>query len=228
MNKIESALYRAGDGRPELLVTRLQPQQLRYYAQPILRILGVAYERQLEDDFAMLEPGTARRHFNHLSSHRVQEQADRMTRSTINGSVYWVAQRSRYVRGPGDIIGMAKLTPSRPGWRTRLGITPQSMDNCYINDIAVTEPRIGVGSALLHTALTDYGVRRTVVTDVLPGAEPFFRNAGMGATGYCPESLRVGSVDIMMERFQAYGAGAVRRTLEQNHAWLADGDAFSS
>lgn len=229
MKRTESVLFRGKDGHDELLVTRVSADQIKHYAQAVLRVMGIAYERQFGQELGMLPEGAARQHFNHLSPSRVNQQTDRMEAYTAQGSQYWVARVGRYVRGPHEIVGVAKVSPSRPGWRTRLGITPPGLDNCYVNDIAVTEPRAGVGSTLLHTALHDFGPNRRVVADVLPGSEAFFDAAGFQARQ--PQLTGIGHVEIgehtlPTRRFEAVGALMVRQSLESVHGWLAEREAL--
>lgn len=229
MKRSETILFRGDDTREELLISRVLDTQVKRYAQPILRVMGIAYERQFGQELGILPEGMARQHFNHLSPSRVNQQADRMAAYMELGSQYWVASTGRYARSPHDIIGIVKVSPSRPGWRTRLGITPPSLDNCYVNDIAVSQPRTGVGSALLHTALHDFGPNRRVVADVLPGSETFFRTAGLEAPEPQPtglEAVEIGERTLQTTRFEALGVMAVRQSLETVHGWLAEREAL--
>ena len=229
MTKHANHVWFSGDGAPDLLISRVDESQAARLARPILRVLSGAYQRQYEDELGILPPGSASEYFAADNAERIRQQEERMQTYIKAGSTYWVASLGRYV-SPGDIVGIVKTSPSRPSLVHKLRITPA---NCYINDIAVTVPRKGIGSALLKVALDDYDPALSVaVADALPGSEPFFEAAAMYsvetlANQFAP--LEIGSVALheQMTRYESTFSGLMKYGLMTHNEWIASGSPLN-
>lgn len=100
-----------------------------------------------------------------------------------------------------EVAGIAKTTPSQPAWRPLVGPA-----NCYLNDIAVSQPNQGAGSALLRTAIDEYSDNRWVVADlpVMNGrTQEWFGRRLFSQVGIIEEALVIGSESLQQVRHKA-------------------------
>lgn len=176
-----------------LNVERLQSMDVRLrFAKQVRELVGVAYADEFESERAPQDVRLPRGLISHgfLSDlpEKVEAQRDRMEAALALGGAYWYVRFAR-PDGPDpdkQLEGMVKTSPSRATAMQKLHV---ASPNCYVNDIMVRpstrqEPGlqcVGVGSALLYTALTqDYKPSATVVADTYKigrTGSRFFANA---------------------------------------------------
>lgn len=222
---IERALFSPGPSlvSPYLTVERVSPDRIERVAADIQRIMRDAYYDMATRTFTMHISQTAvERHFNPESRNHVEQQARRMEYyMKKRGSTYWLAHMQGHRDGNlGRPIGVVKTSPSRPGLRKLVG-----QPNCYVNDIASTEGKRGVGSALLYTALDDFADNRSVVLDAFAhnhSANRWFGDLGFRAVRILDEATDIGGEPVMQIRMEAASVGGVRDELLARVPWLGN------
>ncbi|HSX27158.1 MAG TPA: hypothetical protein VLG25_00045 [Patescibacteria group bacterium] len=228
MRKTSLVLYKRPEGHSEIVVTRVKPGDQERLAGQALDVMAHSYERQFEEEQALLTHGSAREEFNAESPSRLARQAERMGEYILRGSVYWLAYEGRYSNKDAvSAVGLAETSPSRPGLK-KMGPFIPGLDrpNCFLNDLAVVPGDNDIASCLLHTALADYGEKAKVLADVLPGQESFYtQNEFTLLTSDEFEETKTLSIGSSRMRTLRYGAAAVsgvREALLFHHPWLED------
>lgn len=224
MRNIDSSptliIYSGKSDRPELMLQKMRRDQARYNGKVVLSILSSAYESHE----AFLAKGDARKHFSDRMS---VNYSDEIEKSMAQGSSYWLAYGSRYVRNATDIVGVIKTTPV--WYRTDRIQAPGG----HVDEIAVKDLGRGTGSALLHAASRDFKNNSSLTTDVLagmdePGVELFFEKAGFERMSPQPDQFTpfvIGETDLtnFQVRYRAMSVSGLRAALEAHRPWLASG-----
>jgi GNAT superfamily N-acetyltransferase len=230
-----------------LSVERLQPHQVSYpIAKQVRELVGTAYEREFESPRTphnvRLPQGRISNGFLLNNPAKIEAQRVRMDSTLDRGGAYWLVQSTRDIQdGDGGIVfdGLIKTMPSRATMFQRLKL---ASPNCYINDI-VARPRVaagpgargfGIGSALLHTALSysEYGRQSIVVADTYRSGHSgpeFFDGAGFTINrDAAPEPTIFNGgeeceIHLPMDRHEADLGDVVQRLIAR-HNWLAQAE----
>lgn len=222
MSRNSALLFHEALGGDGLTIVQLLPENAGRYADPILGVMATAYARGFEEEQELLPEGSSEAYFSELHG----TQPARMERYMAGGSSYFVAHAGCLDYAPDNVVGVVKTSPSRASLAQKLHA---SKPNLYINDVAVSRSREGVGSALLLAATIHVEPTTTVATDVLPGSEDFFRAVGLKPVSKQPKAfseLEIGGVPLH-EKMVRYGnrfVGTVKYSLSEQKPWVLEVD----
>lgn len=159
----------------------------------------------------------------------VRRQAERMRHYVHdNGSTYWFASLIDGGLSAIEPIGLVKISPSNSRARRLFHRQP----NAYVHDVATRSAymRHGIGSALLHTALSDFDADREVVLDSQSDnreIDRWFHEIGL--TGKATiDPLVIGSSEIAQLRLGGATVDEVQGALEARYDWIAKAELVAA
>ena len=183
-------------------------------AKDIQRVLRIAYTRVFEHEQTLhrLPEGIIRRElFDEDLEERIEAQKERIRRSCCrDGSIYMLCFDG------GEVVGVAKTSPARSEWSQRFRLRAPDR---YLNDIAVSIPRRGIGSHLIKTALVDCSESGRAVLDAFEGnnvTNEWFARLGFSPMERQPADLNyaIGTFVIPRIRMSAPRHDSVSRPTE--------------
>ncbi len=211
-----------------MMVVEIDRGDIERYAPLVQGVLLESYQRRFETQEHSLPLGSIEDFFANPDDPKlVERQSDRMDQSIGLGSRYLAVHLVGVVPSLGEVVAIAKTTPSRP--RTRLGFRARPRDaNCFVNDLASKKAGLGAGSVALHASLTGYEEDREVILDAYgqPGdttpENAWFRRLGFVTKGEIEAPVKIGAAQLQQFRMGGVTVGNVRQALVRRHPWLVE------